>query len=138
MSWESLKLTDHFALGEFACKGVDCCCHGAVLVDDRLPLLLEEIRAVTGAPIFITSGFRCDAYNARVGGHPASFHRVGMAADMTSFILRDNLEDWAIKIGQIAEARLGERASNVIFYPKRRFIHVDCGHRIAELVRGKD
>lgn len=135
--YSGIRLTDHFALGEFACRGAaaGCSCHGAVLVVQELPLALEECRSLIGGPLVVTSGFRCDAHNKARGGHVASFHRVGMAADVTSFTLREDLEGWALRFGQILEGRLGADRGNVFFYPRRRFVHLDVGHRIAELVR---
>ena len=137
MDWRSLKLSDHFALWEFACQGAGdpCDCHGAVQVDPRIPAVLEELRALVGGPIQVTCGFRCDSHNRKVGGHVASFHRVGMAADVTSFELRKDLEGWAMKAGQIIEGRYGAEVGNVFFYPRRLFLHLDVGHRIADLVR---
>lgn len=137
MRLSGIRLTDHFTAGEFACQGGSCCCHGAILVDPDLVLFLEEFRMETGTPLRVTSGFRCDDHNRKVGGHLASFHRIGSAADVTSFRLREGLESWAIKAGAMLEARIGPERGNVIFYPGRQFIHCDVGHRIAELVRKK-
>lgn len=131
-----LWITDHFELTEFRCQGIDCACHGAVLFDEELVRALEEFRAVAGGhPIRVLSAFRCDAHNEVVDGHPRSFHRVGRAVDVTSWLLRKDLEKWANTLGEILENRLGIERGNVIWYKKRGFIHVDSGHRIAELVR---
>ncbi len=134
---EKLPLSDHFRAGEFRCQGGSCSCHGAISVDQRLVDLLEELRAELGSPIVITSAFRCDDHNETVGGHPKSFHRTGQAADLTSFRIRSDLENWAIIFAKIVEGRLGQERGNVIWYPKRNFIHVDVGRRISELLREK-
>lgn len=42
---------------------------------------LEEIRAVLGVPMKITSGFRNGALNKAVGGSPTSGHTKGLCAD---------------------------------------------------------
>ena len=42
---------------------------------------LEEIRAVLGVPMKITSGFRNNALNKAVGGSPTSGHTKGLCAD---------------------------------------------------------
>lgn len=42
---------------------------------------LEEIRAVLGVPMKITSGFRNPALNKAVGGSPTSGHTKGLCAD---------------------------------------------------------
>jgi hypothetical protein len=133
------ELTDHFKTGgsdKFLCGGGPACaCHGALLVSPEIPPLLEELRMATGHPLRVNSCYRCDDYNEQVGGHVGSFHRLGMAADVTSWLVRKDLEKWAKIFGEIAEHRLGEERGNVIWYRHRGFIHVDVGHRIADLVR---
>ena len=42
---------------------------------------LEEIRAVLGVPLRVTSGFRNNALNKSVGGSPTSGHAKGLCAD---------------------------------------------------------
>ena len=42
---------------------------------------LEEIRAVLGVPLRVTSGFRNNALNKAVGGSPTSGHTKGLCAD---------------------------------------------------------
>ena len=44
--------------------------------------VLDPLREAWGAPIIITSGYRCEALNARVGGVKNSYHTRGMAADI--------------------------------------------------------
>lgn len=138
----AVRLSDHFFAREFRCRGEDegqpCACHGAVQVDERLVDILEMFRAIDGMPLIITSGFRCDPYNDSVGGHPRSFHRYGMAADITNHVVRDNLEDSAEDIGDIIVQYLGTESGNVIWYPDRNIVHVDVGSRVADLVRKTD
>lgn len=43
---------------------------------------LEEIRAVLGVPLRVTSGFRNSALNKAVGGSPTSGHTKGLCADI--------------------------------------------------------
>ena len=43
---------------------------------------LEEIRAVLGVPLRVTSGFRSNALNKRVGGSATSGHTKGLCADI--------------------------------------------------------
>ena len=43
---------------------------------------LEEIRAVLGVPLRVTSGFRNNALNKAVGGSPTSGHTKGLCADI--------------------------------------------------------
>ena len=49
------------------------------------PLLLEKLeklRKIIEKPIHITSGYRCFAYNRKVGGVANSYHLIGLAADI--------------------------------------------------------
>ncbi|MBE0619989.1 MAG: peptidase M15 [Burkholderiales bacterium] len=53
---------------------------------DNLRLLaegLEQVRALTGFPLEISSGYRCHALNRLIGGAAASQHTQGLAADFT-------------------------------------------------------
>ena len=43
---------------------------------------LDEIREKYGKPIIITSGYRCQELNEKVGGKSNSFHLKGLAADL--------------------------------------------------------
>jgi zinc D-Ala-D-Ala carboxypeptidase len=47
----------------------------------RLAAGLEAVRALLGAPLEISSGYRCAALNQAVGGSSASQHVLGLAAD---------------------------------------------------------
>jgi hypothetical protein len=47
----------------------------------RLAAGLEAVRALLGAPLEISSGFRCAALNQAVGGSSTSQHVQGLAAD---------------------------------------------------------
>lgn len=79
-----MHLSDHFRLEEFACG---CGCQGHVQVRAALEFLcqatLEPLRkALGGAPVKVTSGYRCPRYNRAVDGAPGSMHLRGWAADV--------------------------------------------------------
>ena len=85
-----MKLTEHFSLAEFE-RSKTASAHG---IDNRVPSqyipvlqqlcqeVLEPLRAFVGKPIIISSGYRCNQLNIRVGGAYASQHTLGEAADI--------------------------------------------------------
>ena len=46
--------------------------------------VLDPIRSAWGAPIIVTSGFRCPELNSLVGGLSNSYHQLGLAADLVA------------------------------------------------------
>lgn len=85
-----MQLTEHFTLSEFVRsetaenKHIDNTPSQEV-VDNLRALcrnILEPARVAFGAPIYITSGYRCPALNKAVGGKPTSQHLRGEAADL--------------------------------------------------------
>lgn len=109
------------------------CSRGEVLeciksnsIDSLLKLLmvLDSFRCSVNLPLFITSSYRDEDHNKRVGGSLTSQHRLGQAIDFCtlkdfefeSFILlfRDFIKSSALNI------YLGQ----IIFYHKRKFIHI--------------
>lgn len=70
-------LSSHFSRSEFVCPH----CHGG-FPRPRLVQLLEAIRAWSGQPLHIVSGYRCPLHNEAVGGAKNSQHMLGAAADI--------------------------------------------------------
>lgn len=87
----------------------------ATLVDH----VLDPIRERWGAPVRITSGYRCKALNKLVGGAENSLHLTGRAADFTI----DGLTPFEYKMLASWCADHLE-FDQMIVYAKRRFIHV--------------
>ena len=52
--------------------------------------LLDPIRRRYGAPIIVTSGYRCPTLNTAVGGVTNSHHIIGCAADITTGTIENN------------------------------------------------
>lgn len=86
-----MKLTEHFTLEEFTRSSTA----KRLNIDNSVPqnlmpniqliaVKLELVRKALGKPIIITSGYRCNALNARVGGTPTSAHTQGLAVDFHS------------------------------------------------------
>lgn len=91
---ENVRFSDHFRQHEFDCKCKyrDCT---FTIVDTRLVYILEELRARTGEPVIITSGYRCQMHNGDVGGVNNSFHKRGQAVDIslpTGWSMNDYVE----------------------------------------------
>lgn len=74
------QLSENFRVHEFACHGEGCCTE--VKVDEQLVAYLQQIRDHFGTPVTVSSGYRCPAHNAAIGGAKASRHKEGMAADI--------------------------------------------------------
>lgn len=45
--------------------------------------LLSNLRSTINRPIYINSGYRCEIENKKVSGVKNSYHRYGMAVDIT-------------------------------------------------------
>lgn len=79
---QAVKISEHFYSTEFDCHGKGCC--SQTIVNDKLPIHLEQIRNHFNAPVTITSPYRCPIHNSRpsVGGAPGSRHTKGDACDI--------------------------------------------------------
>lgn len=113
------KLSENFRVREFACSdGSD-----TVKIDLDNVKQLQKIRDHFGAAITITSGYRTAAYNAspKVGGAKNSYHVKGQAADIVVSGISP------LRVAMYAES-IGCRG--VIYYPKKRFTHIDTRNGI--------
>lgn len=76
--------SEHFTRRELDCH---CGCDTPVPIEENLTRLaasLESLRTrLGGAPLHINSGYRCPAYNKRIGGATQSQHMLGKAADLS-------------------------------------------------------
>ena len=87
---KSLQLSEHFTLVEFERSATAQACG----IDNNVPAkyvpvlqqlckeVLEPLRSFVGQPIVISSGYRCNQLNVKVGGAYASQHTLGEAADI--------------------------------------------------------
>lgn len=75
-----IKLSENFALREFACK---CC--GMLKYNPRMELLVEDLEALRSivGPVTVVSGYRCPKNNTRSGGAVNSRHLQSTAADLS-------------------------------------------------------
>lgn len=86
-----MQLSKNFSLAELVAsqvatrKGIDNAPTPAIVANlTRLVVLLEQVRALVGAPIAISSGYRSPALNKAVGGAANSAHVLGLAADIST------------------------------------------------------
>ena len=109
-----MYITKNFRLDEFECP---CC--GGNHISRRLVHALQELRDLAGAPITVTSGLRCEAYNESVGGAEQSQHLYGRAADIVIQGLHP------VEMERLAEKVTRLRTGGIGVYPHNGFIHVD-------------
>ncbi len=107
----------HFSRRELECH---CGCDAPADVESnlaRLAIQLEALRAVLGSPLHINSGYRCRAYNSRIGGAVESQHMSGKAADLSGRLVKPRA------IARAAEQIPAFRMGGIGRYPT--FTHVD-------------
>lgn len=82
------KLTEHFSLEELTRTDEtdfkELNLQEGRAIKEKLTKLAEfaeSVRGVLGCPMVITSGFRCEKLNAKLGGSPTSQHRFAEAID---------------------------------------------------------
>ena len=85
-----MQLSPHFSLAQLVHsetaeeRGIDNSPPAGILENlRRLAAGLEEVQRLLGAPLEISSGYRCKALNEAVGGSATSQHVDGLAADFT-------------------------------------------------------
>lgn len=85
-----MNLSEHFTLEELvasqlaARQRIDNRPAPAVIENlRRVAGALEQIRALAGRPVMVSSGYRSPALNKAVGGAASSVHLLGLAADIT-------------------------------------------------------
>lgn len=126
--------SEHFTRAELRCG---CGCSTPTGVDrnlERLALRLEDLRAKVGHALHINCAYRCVRRNKTVGGASASFHLVGLAADIDAGGTRrgvDALADAAMKIPAFRAAGIGR-----YYEGHGLFVHVDIGDRLWRGVNG--
>lgn len=89
----------------------------------KLARALQELRDLIDKPIRITSGYRCTAHNAAVGGVSDSQHTQGLAADVTvQGMTPDQIAAAAARVAAFRQGGIG-------VYPEQGFTHLDVrGH----------
>lgn len=117
---DKTKLSNNFSIPEFRCGlGSPCSACTTTLIDGTLVEFLQKIHDHFNAAVTITSGYRCTAYNKRVGGATGSYHSKGQAADIVvSGVAPAKVAAYAESIGVLGIG-LYESASDGYF------VHID-------------
>lgn len=86
-----MNLSPHFTLAELVesqtatRKNIDNTPAPPVIANlTRIAALLEQVRALVGAPLTVSSGYRSPALNRAIGGAANSAHMLGLAADIST------------------------------------------------------
>ena len=59
-----------------------CHCCGTNWIDPQVEALVHEIEKRIGAHLNVTSGYRCEKHNRKIGGSKTSSHLKGLAVDV--------------------------------------------------------
>ena len=108
-----MNLMPNFKVKEFACKdGYDL-----IKIDEKMVNYLQKARDYFGCPIIITSAYRTETYNCKIGGAKNSYHVKGQAADHHT---KGKIDIWEL-------ARFYEYigCKGIIVYPNDGFVHID-------------
>lgn len=127
----TMRLSTNFTLAELirsrtaARLGISNAPSQEVLANlGRLADLLEGVRALIGQPLYIHSGYRCPELNSAVGGSPASYHLLGLAADfdapagMTNDVLQHRIGVSDLQFDLCLQERTRDGTSD--------WIHLQC------------
>lgn len=117
-----MKLTKNFNLREFKCNDGSSTPLDVVRNLEKLATNLQVLRDKVGEPITITSGYRSEPHNKKIGGAKNSQHVLGTAADFKVKGMRPKevyaIIENLIKKGEMMEGGLG-LYSNWIHYDIR-------------------
>ena len=84
-------------------------------MDQDLLVMIDRARALYGKPIVVTSGFRTESHNKKVGGVKSSSHLKGLAIDVACIRSKDRFEMLTALL-EVGFNRIGVAST---------FIHVD-------------
>lgn len=114
----------------FDSKEFECPCCGKQEMNKEFVYFLQGLRDAINYPIIITKGggFRCKAYNKKIGGAKSSYHMKGLAVDCyVKYITLKNFHKKIIMNFWGTFRGLGvSREGN--------FIHLDEGRRFARWI----
>ena len=112
--WDEIE---YFTRDEFKCKCGGKYCNGyPAEPDERMVIIVDQLRKNLGVPITIVSGLRCKTWNAIQGGVSNSQHMYGEAADIYARgVPQTRVEAELDKIGGVRYHYAIKGSSNVHF-----------------------
>lgn len=126
----SEMLSPHFSLAELtasdtaARQGIDNTPPADVLETlKRTAVGLEAVRALLGAPLHVSSGYRSPALNKIVGGQPNSQHCKGEAVDFTA-------QQFGAPEQIVARLVSSQLAYDQVILEFGRWVHISFGGRM--------
>jgi len=118
-------LSTHFTLDELECRTAPRMPAEILRNLMRLASQLDIIRESVSRPVFVTSGWRDEVHNRRVGGASKSQHLEGLAADIwTEGLSGRQLRAVAVRL--IAERRLADGGLGT-YSDRPAILHYDLG-----------
>jgi zinc D-Ala-D-Ala carboxypeptidase len=106
-----------FSPQEFACK-CGKCGKGFAEMQPTLLSKLNQARQLAGVPFVITSAYRCEEHNRRVGGTPNSAHLRGYAVDI-------KIQNSMVAMSML-KAFISAGFNRIGYNSRTKFFHVDC------------
>ena len=109
----------HFTLDEFRCP----CCFRK-LMDPHALVTFDKVRDRAKVPMVVTSGYRCQAHNAKINGSTNSAHLRGLAGDFAIRVSSDRF--------RILEAALAVGVNRIGIGAD--FVHLDVDPSLPQAV----
>ena len=115
-------------------------------LDYLITSVLDPLRELWGAAIQVTSGFRCNALNSKVGGATNSQHKAGQAADivtsskagtMGNYLLARKLLESDIEFDQLILEDVGKDNLLPMWLHISTVCHCKNRNQILKKIRGK-
>lgn len=102
-------------------KTFDCPCCSIAGLEDAALYAFMELEKEFETRLIITSAYRCEKHNRKVGGAEESYHKKGQAIDFShpSLSVLKDIANW-LSI---------DWDGGFKFYKDKKFIHIDIGPR---------
>ena len=110
----------YFQRNEFRCNHGGCSfCGGVSPVAPSLIDVCTYLREKVKVPLLVNSGFRCTQHNIKVNGAANSFHKKGLAADLTT---KDPVDLYKLHTYAAHDKKIRELCGLILY---KDFLHID-------------